>query len=603
MTDRRDKDEKAKGAAGGVDDQWAALFERGKQISELYQERMKKDDGFSVADPSIVGKVFLDIAQNLFTNPAKLQQAQTDLAEDYARLWQAMEAARKGLSPDPVAAPDPGDRRFKDDEWDQNPAFNAIKQYYLLTSRWIEGLVRNVEGLDPKSRLKAEFYTRQFLSAMAPTNFIATNPKVMRAIQQTEGESLRKGLSNLFDDVERGKGNLRISLTDLDAFTPGENIAATPGKVIYQNDLMQLIQYQPATEKVYRRPLLIVPPWINKFYVLDLQPKNSFIKWAVDQGHTVFVISWVNPDERLTHKVFDDYVLEGPMAALDAIQKATGEAEVNAIGYCIGGTLLACTLAHMAVKGDKRVASATFFTTLVDFAEPGELGVFIDEEQIGLLEKHMQKKGYMDGAQMAQVFSMLRENDLIWSAFESNYMLGKSPRPFDLLYWNSDSTRMPVMMHSFYLREMYLNNRLIQPDALTIAGTPIDLRRIKQPAYILSTREDHIAPWRSTYTATQLYSGPVKFVLAGSGHIAGVINPPAANKYGYWTHTRKVKTPEAWLKGATHNEGLVVAALGCLGRPPRRRTGGRPRSGFGRTQGDRAGAGLLCANAIDRLIG
>lgn len=555
MTGHRDDEREPEGAPDGVNEAWAELFERGKQVSELYQERMKQDDGFSVADPAIVGKVFLDIAQNLFTNPAKLQKAQADLAEDYTRLWQAMEAARKGFAQQPVAEPDPGDRRFKDDDWTQNPAFNAIKQYYLLTSRWIEGLVRDVDGLDPKSRRKAEFYTRQFLSAMAPTNFIATNPKVLRAIQQTNGESLRKGLSNLFDDVERGKGRLQISLTDLDAFTPGENIAATPGKVIYQNDLMQLIQYDPATASVFRRPLLIVPPWINKFYVLDLQPKNSFIKWAVDQGHTVFVISWINPDESLSHKIFDDYLLEGPLAAMDAIQKATGESEVNAIGYCIGGTLLSCALAHMAVKGDTRVASATFFTTMVDFADPGELGVFIDEEQVGLVEKHMRKKGYMDGAQMAQVFSMLRENDLIWSAFESNYMLGKDPRPFDLLYWNSDSTRMPVMMHSFYLREMYLNNRLIEPDALTIAGTPIDLTRVKQPVYILSTREDHIAPWRSTYTATQLYSGRVKFVLAGSGHIAGVINPPVSNKYCYWTHSRKVKTPDSWLKGATRNDG------------------------------------------------
>ncbi len=555
MADHQDGDGKPTGPADAVNEAWAALFERAKDVGALYQERMKEDDGFSVTNSSVVGQVFLNIAQQLYTDPAKMQAAQTDLANDYARLWQAMEAASKGLPHEPVAEADPGDRRFKDDEWAENPAFNAIKQYYLLTSRWLEGLVENIDGLDPKSRQKAQFYTRQFVSAMAPTNFIATNPKVVREIQKTEGESLRKGLSNLLDDVERGRGRLQISLTDLDAFTPGENIAATPGKVIYQNDLMQLIQYNPATETVYRRPLLIVPPWINKFYVLDLQPKNSFIKWAVDQGHTVFVISWVNPDEKLTHKIFDDYMLEGPMAALDAVHKATGESEVNAIGYCIGGTLLATTLAHMAVKGDARIASATFFTTMVDFADPGELGVFIDDEQIGMLEQHMQKKGYMDGAQMAQVFSMLRENDLIWSAFESNYMLGKSPRPFDLLYWNSDSTRMPVMMHSFYLREMYLKNRLIEPDALTVAGTPIDLRRIKQPAYILSTREDHIAPWKSTYSATQLYSGPVKFVLAGSGHIAGVINPPSANKYGYWTHTRKVKTPDGWLKGAKATDG------------------------------------------------
>ncbi len=555
MADQGDGDGKLTTPTEGMDEAWKTLLERSQKVGKLYQERLKEDDGFSVTNSTLVGQVFLQIAQFLYTNPAKMHEAQTKLASDYARLVEAIDAATKGLPNQPVAEAGPGDRRFKDPEWEQNPAFSAIKQYYLLTSRWLEGLVDSIDGLDPKSRQKAQFYTRQFISAMAPTNFIATNPKVIREIQKTKGESLRKGLTNMLDDVERGRGQLHISLTDFDAFTLGENIAATPGRVIYQNDLMQLIQYTPATATVRRRPLLIVPPWINKFYVLDLQPKNSFIKWAVDQGHTVFVISWVNPDESLTHKTFDDYVLEGPIAALDAIEKATGEPEVNAIGYCIGGTLLAITLAHMAVKGDTRVVSATFFTTMVDFADPGELGVFIDEDQIDLVEKHMQKKGYMDGAQMAQVFSMLRENDLIWSAFESNYMLGKDPRPFDLLYWNSDSTRMPVMMHSFYLREMYLNNRLIEPDALTVAGTPIDLRRIKQPVYILSTREDHIAPWTSTYSATQIYSGPVKFVLAGSGHIAGVINPPAANKYEYWTHTRKVKSPDAFLKAAKSTDG------------------------------------------------
>jgi polyhydroxyalkanoate synthase len=318
---------------------------------------------------------------------------------------------------------------------------------------------------------------------------------------------------------------------------------------------MQLIQYTPSTETVYRRPLMIVPPWINKYYVLDMQPKNSFIRWAVSEGHTVFVLSWVNPHGELSAKTFDDYLLEGPLKALDVIHEATGQSEVNALGYCIGGTLLACALAWLAKEDDKRIVSATFFTTMLDFCDPGELGVFIDEEQIGLVEKHMEKKGFLDGSQMAQVFSMLRENDLIWSAFVNNYLLGKDPPPFDLLYWNSDSTRMPAMMHGFYLREMYLNNRLIEPDALTIAGRTIDLRRIKIPAYLLSAREDHIAPWRSTFAATKLFAGPIRFVLAASGHIAGVINPPVANKYHFWTNTRKGRTPEAWLKTAERHEG------------------------------------------------
>ncbi len=554
MADRR------KGVAGSqhgteTAQNWEALFERSRQLTTKYQGQLKKSDDFEVVDPAAISSLFVDVARSLFAKPDKLRAAQANLSENYAKLWEATQAATKGEKRAPLAEPDKLDRRFKDDEWSENPLFDAIKQYYLLTTRWLEAMVREAEGLDPKTRQKAEFYTRQFISAMAPTNFVATNPVVLRAAQKTEGESLRKGFSNMLDDMERGKGKLKISLTDPEGFTPGENIAATPGKVVYRNDLMELLQYDPATETVHRRPLLIVPPWINKYYVLDLQPRNSFLKWAVDQGHTVFVISWINPDERLSHKRFDDYLLEGPLAALDAIREATGEAEVNAIGYCIGGTLLACTLAHMAAKGDNRVKSATFFTTMVEFSEPGELGVFIDEEQIGLLEKHMDKTGYMDGAQMAQVFNLLRENDLMWSSFVSNYLLGKDPPPFDILYWNSDSTRMPAMMHKFYLRNMYLENRLIEPGSITLCDTPIDLTRIKVPAYILSTREDHIAPWRSTFSATRHYSGPVRFVLAASGHIAGVINPPAANKYCYWTRPRKVKSPEAWLKGATQHDG------------------------------------------------
>lgn len=549
-----------KGGAGSRDtadtaQTWDALFERSRQLTAKYKNDPKESDDFSVADPKAISNLFVDVAHRLFTNPDKLREAQASLSEDYAKLWEATQAATKGEKRAPLVEPEKHDRRFKDDEWSENPIFDAIKQYYLLTTRWLEAIVREAEGLDPKTRQKAEFYTRQFISAMAPTNFVATNPVVLRAAQKTEGESLRKGFSNMLDDTERGKGKLRISLTDSEAFTLGENIAVTPGKVVYRNDLMELLQFDPATDTVHRRPLLIVPPWINKYYVLDLQPRNSFLKWAVDQGHTVFVISWVNPDERLSHKRFDDYLLEGPLAALDAVREATGEAEVNAIGYCIGGTLLACTLAYMAARGDARVKSAAFFTTMIDFSEPGELGVFVDEEQIGHLDKHMEKKGYMDGAQMAQVFNLLRENDLVWSSFVSNYLLGKDPRPFDILYWNSDSTRMPAMMHKFYLREMYLKNRLIEPGGITIDGTPIDLSRIKAPVYLLSTRDDHIAPWRSTFAATRHYSGPIRFVLAASGHIAGVINPPAANKYCYWTRPRKVKSPETWLKGATQHDG------------------------------------------------
>jgi polyhydroxyalkanoate synthase len=335
----------------------------------------------------------------------------------------------------------------------------------------------------------------------------------------------------------------------------GENIGVSPGTVVYQNDLMQLIQYAPATETVLKRPLLIAPPWINKFYILDLRPRNSFVRWAVSQGHTVFVISWVNPDEKLADKSFTDYMLDGPMAALDAIEQATGERSVKAIGYCLGGTLLAAMLAYMSRTKDTRIKCATFFTSMVDFAQPGELGVFIDEEQLTLMEKSMEPTGYFDGASMAEAFNLLRANDLIWSFVVNNYLLGKEPFPFDLLYWNSDSTRMPRNMHSFYLRNMYQKNLLCKAGGIKLDGKKIDLRAIKLPSYILSTREDHIAPWKSTYAATQLYRGEVRFVLGASGHIAGVINPPDAGKYGYWTNEHNPADPQEWLAGAAAHEG------------------------------------------------
>ena len=358
----------------------------------------------------------------------------------------------------------------------------------------------------------------------------------------------------MLEDLERGQGRLRIRMTDLEKFKLGENVAVTPGKVVYENDLMQLLQYAPTTETVRTRPLLVIPPWINKYYILDLRPKNSFIRWAVDQGHTVFVISWVNPDERLAEKSMDDYLLEGPVAALDAIGQATGEDRVNAIGYCLGGTLLAATLAWLKARERDAIASATFFTTMVDFEEPGELGVFIDEEQLALVEESMKEKGYFDGAKMAEAFNLLRANDLIWSFVINNYLMGKDPFPFDLLYWNSDSTRMPRAMHSAYLRDMYQHNRLREPGGISLDGVPIDLTTIDLPIYILSTREDHIAPWRSTYAATRLYRGPIRFVLAMSGHIAGVVNPPAANKYGHFTG-ELASTPDGWLESATAHDG------------------------------------------------
>jgi len=535
---------------------YADFAERSQRIVNAFLERQKSGENYTVADPVEIGRMFMDASMKMLSNPQKFAEQQARLMQGYAEIWQAT-AKRMAGEEDvkPVIEPARDDKRFKDNAWSEDAVFDFIKQSYLLTSDWLHDQVRDVEDTDLKTREKLKFYTRQFIDALSPTNFAATNPKVLKMASETKGENLVKGLDQLLKDLERGQGELRISMTDTDAFELGTNVAVTPGKVIYQNDLIQLLQYAPTTEKVARRPLLIVPPWINKYYILDLQPKNSFIKWATDQGQTVFVISWVNPDQRYADKRFEDYMLEGPLAAMDAITEATGEKEFNVIGYCIGGTLTAATLAYMAEKKDDRVKSATFFTTMVDFSEPGELGVFIDEAQLQRLDEHMEKTGFLDGQYMSQVFNMMRDNDLIWSFVVNNYLLGREPMAFDLLYWNSDNTRMPKMMHSLYLRKMYLENKLVEPGGIVLDGVGIDLTKIKVPVYWLSTKDDHIAPWKSTYMATQLYKGPKRFVLSASGHIAGVINPPAANKYCYWTNAKTPADADAFFDGAAQHEG------------------------------------------------
>ncbi len=532
------------------------IAERSQRIVTDFLVRQASDGSLGSFDPLNIGGAFLQMTATLMTDPARLVQAQMNLWRDYMQLWQNTARRLMGEDTAPVAEPDKSDRRFKDEVWHENEVFDFIKQSYLLSARWIQGIVGGVQGLDEHTARKVDFYTRQFVDAMAPSNFVLTNPEVLRATAESGGENLIKGLNNLLDDLERGKGKLSIKMTDVTAFKVGENIATTPGKVVFQNELMQLIQYAPSTDKVYQRPLLIIPPWINKYYILDLRPKNSFVRFAVEQGHTVFVISWVNPDARLAAKSFEDYMKDGPLAALDAIETITGEKQINVIGYCLGGTLLACTLAYMAARKDERFVSATFLASLVDFHEAGDLTVFIDEAQLQSLEEKMDQRGYLEGSEMATTFNMLRANDLIWTFVVNNYLLGKDPFPFDLLYWNSDATRMPAAMHSFYLRKMYLENRLMEPGGITLARTPIDLRSIKLPVYIISTREDHIAPWKSTYSATQLYQGPVRFVLAASGHIAGIVNPPEANKYNYWTNSKKPpRTPDAWFEGAEAHDG------------------------------------------------
>ena len=542
-------------------DQVAAILgeiaERSRKLVKDFLARQQNLDAptLGLNGGSPMGGAFVELLTRLMSQPQELIQAQMGLWQDHARLWQATTQRMLGVEVEPVIVADRGDRRFKDAAWDDNALFDFIKQSYLLSSKYLLQVASQKDGVNDKTQQKLAFYTRQFVEMTAPSNFLATNPEVLRLTLETRGENLLRGLNNMLEDLDRGQGRLAVKMTDLDGFEVGRNIATTPGKVVFQTELMQLIQYTPSTEQAHRRPLMIVPPWINKFYILDLQPQNSFIKFCVDQGFTVFVLSWVNPDETLRHKSFEHYMFEGPLAALDAIQQATGEREVNAIGYCLGGTLLASTLAWMKEQGDERIKAATFFTTLVDFAEPGELGVFMDEQQLTALEKTMARRGYLDGAEMAASFNLLRASDLIWSFMINNYLLGKDPFPFDLLYWNSDNTRMPAAMHGFYLRKCYHENVLVQPGGISLGGVPIDLTRIDLPVYWLSTKEDHIAPWTSTYAATQLYQGPKRFVVAGSGHIAGVINPPTSGKYGYWLNDDLPADPETWFAGAQQHEG------------------------------------------------
>jgi polyhydroxyalkanoate synthase subunit PhaC len=507
---------------------------------------------FGMGDPSTLGFDFFELMTKMMTDPVVVARAQIDLFYDTLGIWQ--KTAERMLRLRAREADAPKDKRFKHPDWSENAIFDFVKDSYLVAAKSLLSAIREIKGMDEASARKVDFYTRQFVDALSPSNFVATNPEVLTATLESGGQNLLRGLENLLVDLERGDGRLAITMTDMQAFCLGENIATTPGKIIYQNELMQLIQYAPSTREARRRPLLIVPPWINKFYVLDLQPKNSFIKWAVDQGHTVFVISWVNPDEKLAEKSFENYMLEGPLAALDAIESATGERSVNTIGYCLGGTLLASTAAFLAAKGDDRIASATYFVSLVDFTEVGDMAVFIDEEQLTSLERRMRERGYLEAQDMATAFNMLRANDLIWSFVVNNYLLGKEQMPFDLLFWNSDSTRMPAAMHSFYLRKMYQRNLLVKPGGITLADTPIDLSKVRTPAFILATREDHIAPWKSTYAATRLYSGPVKFVLSAAGHMAGVISAPGS-KYGHWANDNLPPSPEEWFASATPHQG------------------------------------------------
>ena len=481
-----------------------------------------------------VFKTLGQVAEYWLTDPQRAVELQTRLGRTYLDLWASAAKRLTGEQTAPVAEPAANDKRFSDPEWSSNQFYDFLKQAYLLGTQWANRLVSDAAELDPHTRQKAEFYVRQITNALSPSNFVLTNPELLRETLTSNADNLVRGMRMLAEDIETGGGDLKIRQSDSSMFAVGRNLATTPGKVIFQNELMQLIQYAPSTATALKRPLLIVPPWINKFYVLDLTAEKSFIKWCVDQGLTVFCISWVNPGAGLAQKSFEDYVRQGPLAALDAIKQATGEKEVHTVGYCVGGTLLAVTLAALAAWGDKRIVSATLFAAQVDFTYAGDLKVFVDEEQVSALEQKMAERGYLESGSMASVFNMLRSNDLIWPYVINNYMKGKAPFPFDLLYWNSDATRMPAANHSFYLRNCYLENKLSK-GKMVLGDTLIDLKAVTIPIYNLATREDHIAPARSVMVGSKCFGGDVRFVVAGSGHIAGVINPPAKRKYQYWT--------------------------------------------------------------------
>ncbi len=535
----------------------AQLIEQGGRALAAYlKPREEGRDDRELADElTEVAKTLGHVAEYWLADPQRTVELQTRLGKAYLDLWAAAAKRLAGEESAPVAAPAANDRRFADPEWSSNQFYDFLKQAYLLTTRWANQMVADAADLDSHTKQKAEFYMRQIANALSPSNFVLTNPELLRETLTSNAENLVRGMRMLAEDVEAGGGHLRIRQSDSSMFEVGRNLATTPGNVIFQNDLMQLIQYASSTATVLKRPLLIVPPWINKYYVLDLTPEKSFIKWCVDQGLTVFCISWVNPDAHLAQKTFEDYVREGPLAALDAIKQATGEEKVHAVGYCVGGTMLAVALAAMAAWGDSRIMSATLFAAQVDFTYAGDLKVFVDEEQIEALEQRMAERGYLEGRTMATVFNLLRSNDLIWPYVVNNYLKGKAPFPFDLLYWNSDATRMPAANHSFYVRSCYLDNKLSK-GKMTISNTLIDLKSIKVPIYNLATREDHIAPAKSVLLGCKFFGGPVRFVLSGSGHIAGVINPPQRQKYQYWTGPRPRSADlDKWLAKAMEHPG------------------------------------------------
>ncbi|MCC5881103.1 MAG: class I poly(R)-hydroxyalkanoic acid synthase [Halomonas sp.] len=534
------------------------LQEMGQHYQALLQELLERMTPDTAADSiqADMRDAFQAGADSLMRNPQLLWQTQARLIQDQYQLWQQGLQAMAGNLGEPLVAPLKNDRRFKDEAWHQEPFYRAILQQYLLFSGAVEELVEQLDGLPEQQKRNLAFYARQLVNAMAPTNFITTNPEVMRRILETKGQNLVEGLAQLRRDLANSADGLNVAMTDRSAFEIGRNIAVTPGYVVYENELIQLLQYTPTTDTVFKTPLLVMPPWINKYYILDLRQDNSLVKWLVDQGHTVFLISWRNPGPEQRDLTWADYMQMGPIAAMDAIEQACGEKSVNLLSYCIGGTLAASTVAYLtSTRRGRKIKSVTYMATLQDFRDPGELGVLLSEPILQGIEARMEQDGYLDGRSMAYTFNLLRENDLFWSFYVSNYLKGENPAPFDLLYWNTDGTNLPAGTHGWYLRHMYLENRLVEPGGIELDGVKIDLRKISTPSYFISTSEDHIAKWNSTYYGALLPKGPVTFVLGGSGHIAGIVNPPQRNKYGYWTNDELPVNHEDWLAGAESHEG------------------------------------------------
>lgn len=530
--------------AADMPDPWLAL------IDQLWKTNPASE--LLPLDPVEIAHAFQQIWLDAFQNPARAWTNYANFTQQYTQLMAAtaLKFWGRGQQTEPVVEPEKGDKRFNASDWQQNPAFDAIKQSYLLTATTLLKSASETQGMDERQQQKLIFYLRQFLDAISPTNFAFTNPQVIHETVQSGGKNLVTGVEHLLRDIKAGQ----IKMTDTEAFEPGRNLALTPGEVVYRNKLIELIQYTPTTEQVYAIPLIFMPPWINKYYILDMQPQNSLIKFLVDSGFTVFVISWKNPDASMEDTTFEDYLTLGPLTAFKVAKEITGSAKVNPVGYCIGGTLLSMTLPYMAAKKDTTTNAATFLVALQDFSEVGDTAVFIDEPQVSYIEGQMMERGYLDSRSMATMFNMLRANDLIWSNVVNNYLLGKEPPAFDLLYWNNDGTRMTRAAHSFYLRNTYLENNLVKPGKIVLKGVPIDLSQIRQDVYAVGTAQDHIVPWKTAWKITQLASGPVRFVLGGSGHIAGVINPPTKGR-GYWTTDKPASSADEWLEKAEHYSG------------------------------------------------